>query len=323
MKTTNLLGALAAISAFALPQMASAEAQATAPECSTAQLIVPWGPGGGTHIIFSLFEQAVNKQDIPTKIQVVTIPGQGGNKGAREALKTEADGCNLFAIHESAITSYLNKRVDFSWDAFDTVALLSSTPDILGARGDADWADYAALQDDAMANPGEITVGATFGSNSHFVWLMLEDATGMEFKYVPFDGTRQRMTALLASTIDMGAMNVAAGRKHFTEGALKGYAIAADERSPHLPDIPTLKELGVDMVSAINRGVVAPKGTDPAHIAYWASVFETAANDPELVAELGEKGTDVVYMGPEAYGEWFGDTFDTFKAIADKIGLGS
>ncbi|MDA7966026.1 tripartite tricarboxylate transporter substrate binding protein [Ruegeria sp.] len=319
MNAKKLFSAVAAVAVLAAPQMSLADA----PECTTAKLIVPWSPGGGTHIIFSLFEKAVNKQDPATKIQVVAIPGQGGNKGAREALKADADGCTLFAIHESALISYLNKRVDFNWDAFEPVSLLTSTPDILGARGGVEWADYGAMSTAVEAAPETITVGATFGSTSHFVWLRLEEATGLKFKYVPFDGTRQRMTALLANTIDMGAMNVTSGREYFASGELRGLAIAAEERSPHLPDIPTLKELGVDMVSAINRGVVAPKGTPETAITYWAEIFEAAANDPELVQELNAKGTDVDYHGPQGYGEWFGETFEAYKAVADKIGMGS
>ena len=88
---------------------------------------------------FSIFEKTIQNLDVTPKIKVVTVPGQGGNKGAKEARKAKADGCTLFAIHQSAITSYLNGRIDFSFEAFDTVALLTSTPDILGAAGSAPW----------------------------------------------------------------------------------------------------------------------------------------------------------------------------------------
>ena len=73
--------------------------------CKTAKLIVPWKAGGGTHVIFSIFEKTIQEMDITPKLKVVTIPGQGGNKGAKEAQRAKADGCTLFAIHQSAITS--------------------------------------------------------------------------------------------------------------------------------------------------------------------------------------------------------------------------
>ena len=186
--------------------------------CKTAKLIVPWKAGGGTHVLFSIFEKTIQNLDVTPKIKVVTVPGQGGNKGAKEARKAKADGCTLFAIHQSAITSYLNGRIDFSFEAFDTVALLTSTPDILGAAGSAPWNTLAELDQAAKAAPETILTGATFGSTSQFMWLILEEKTGMKFKYVPFDGTRQRMTALLSNAIQLGTLNVASGRKYLENG---------------------------------------------------------------------------------------------------------
>ena len=257
----------------------AAEAHPAAPKCSTAKLIVPWKAGGGTHVIFSIFEKIIKKLDVKSKIKVVTIPGQGGNKGAKEAAKSKSDGCTLFAIHQSAITSYLNGRIKITFPAFETVALLTSTPDIIGASGQAPWNSLKELEKAAKAAPGTILTGATFGSTSQFMWLILEDLTGMKFKYVPFDGTRQRMTALLSNAIQLGTLNVASGRKYLEGGDLKGYAIAAETRSKHLPHLPTLKELGIDLVYALKRGIVAPKGTGEHIIEYWSDVFKQAAAD--------------------------------------------
>ena len=209
---------------------------------------MPWGPGGGTDVIFRIISEAVNKTGFKPQLQVVNIGGQGGNKGAKEARKAKADGCTLFAIHQSAITSYLNGRIDFSFEAFDTVALLTSTPDILGAAGSAPWNTLAELDQAAKAAPETILTGATFGSTSQFMWLILEEKTGMKFKYVPFDGTRQRMTALLSNAIQLGTLNVASGRKYLENGDLKAYGIAAEERSKHLPDLPTLQGRGLEHV---------------------------------------------------------------------------
>ena len=247
--------------------------------CSTAKLIVPWKAGGGTHVLFSIFEKTIAQMDVKPKLKVVTIPGQGGNKGAKEAAKAKPDGCTLFAIHQSAFTSHLNGRIKFHFDAFDPVALLTDTPDIIGASAKAPWDNYADFQKAVLAAPGTVPTGATFGSTSQFTWLQLQRKTGMKFKFVPFDGTRQRMTALLSGAITLGGLNVASGRKYIESGELKAYAIAADKRDPALPNLPTLKELGVDMSFSIKRGVVAPKGTPKAAIDYWAGVLKKAAAD--------------------------------------------
>ncbi len=313
-----VLGVLAA-GTLALMSLSSASA-ADIP-CKTAKLIVPWAPGGGTHIIFSIFEETINKMDGP-KIQVVTISGQGGNKGAKEARKAKADGCTLFAIHQSAIVSYLAGRVDFTWDAFDMVAQVTSTPEIIGASGKAKWADFGEMIADAKANPETIPLGATLGSTSQFMWLLIEDLNpGAKFKYIPFDGTKQRVTALLADTIKLGTINIPTAEKNVAQGTLKAYAFAGAERSPQFPDLPTLKELGTDMTYSLDRGIVAPKGTPTDVIDMWAEVFKKAAEDEGLLEQLAAKGTPVKWVGPEGYGEWFQNEYEAHEKVAVKIGM--
>lgn len=289
--------------------------------CSTAKLVVPWKAGGGTHVIFSIFEKTIQEMDVTPKIKVVTIPGQGGNKGAKEAARAKPDGCTLFAIHQSAITSYLNGRIDFQFDGFDTVANLTSTPDIIGASAKVPFDDFKAFAAYMKANPGKVNAGATFGSTSQFIWLLLQEKMGIEFSFVPYDGTRERMTALLSGAIDMGALNVASGRKYLEGGELKGLAIAAEERSKYLPDMPTLKEMGVDMVFALKRGIVAPKGTPRDVIDHWSSIFKKAAENPKLLEQMEAKGTDVQYQGPDAYRMWADAVYSDYEAVAVKIGM--
>jgi tripartite-type tricarboxylate transporter receptor subunit TctC len=277
--------------------------------CKTAKLIVPWKAGGGTHVIFSIFEKTIQ------------VGGQGGNKGAKEAAKAKADGCTLFAIHQSAITSYLNSRIDFHFDGFETVSLLTSTPDIVGASGTVPWNTFDEFKKATLAAPDTVKVGATFGSTSQFYWLILEDLTGMKFKFVPYDGTRERMTALLSGAIQMGGLNVASGRKYIEGGELKGFAIAAAQRSKHLPDMPTLTELGVDMIYALDRGIVAPKGTPSDVIEHWAGVFKKAAADADLLKQMDAKGTEVNWVGPGDYRAWADKAFAAHEKVAIKIGL--
>jgi tripartite-type tricarboxylate transporter receptor subunit TctC len=312
--------AMTAAAAFVGLAAGSAAAAPNIP-CKTAKLIVPWKAGGGTHVIFSIFEKTIQNMDVTPKIKVVTVGGQGGNKGAKEAAKAKADGCTLFAIHQSAITSYLNGRIDFHYDNFEMVSLLTSTPDIVGASGSVPWNTFEEFKKATLAAPGTVKVGATFGSTSQFYWLILEDLTGMKFKFVPYDGTRERMTALLSGAIEMGGLNVASGRKYIEGGELKGFAIAAAQRSKHLPDMPTLTELGVDMIYALDRGIVAPKGTPSDVIEHWAGIFKQAAADADLLKQMDAKGTEVNWVGPGDYRAWADKAFSDHEKVAIKIGL--
>ncbi len=319
MAVSNLFRSTLAAGAITFAALGNAAA-ADIP-CTTAKLIVPWGAGGGTHIIFSLFEETINKMDGPN-VQVVTISGQGGNKGAKEARKAKPDGCTLFAIHQSAIVSYLAGRVDFTWDAFEPVAQVTSTPEVIGASGDAPWPDFQAVLADAKENPNTIPLGATLGSTSQFMWLLIEEENpGAKFKYIPFDGTKQRVTALLAGTIKLGTVNIPTAEKNVKQGTLKAYAIAANERLPQFPDVPTLKEIGTDMTYSLDRGIMVPKGTPQDVIDMWTGIFKKAAENEELVEKLKAKGTPVVYRGPEDYAEWFQKEYDAHEKVAVKIGM--
>ena len=313
----GLLASAAVIAGFAM----STPAIAADLDCKTAKLIVPWKAGGGTDIVFRIFANAINESGAKPQLQVINMGGQGGNKGAKEARKAKPDGCTLFAIHQSAITSYLNGRVNFTWDAFEPVAQVTNSPEIFGASASVPWNTFAEFKKAALAAPGTMLTGATFGSTSQFVWLILEKETGMKLKFVPFDGTRDRMTALLSGAIQLGSLNVTSGKKYLQNGDLKAFAIATEERSKHLPDMPTLKELGIDMVYGIVRGIVAPKGTSKAVINHWAAAIKKAAEDPDVLKQMDAKGTDVIYRGPDEYRTWFEKTYADHERVAIEIGM--
>jgi len=316
----TLLAAAAVVALGAAP-FGATDARAADIPCSTAKLIVPWGAGGGTDVIFRTFVEAVNKAGTKPQLQVVNIGGQGGNKGAKEAVKAKPDGCTLFAIHQSALTSYFTGRVDFTWDAFEPVAMLTRTPAIFGANPDVPYDDIKGLVAAAKEKPGEILAGGTLGSTSHFVFLLLEDKAGIKFKHVSYDGTRERMTALLAKNIEVGEINLAAAKKYIQTNELKALGITTASRNDEIPEVGTVREQGYDMIYGTDRGVMAPKGTPKAIVDHYAMAFEAAAKDPAVVKAMTEKGTAIEYLDADAYTKYFEDTFANWKRIAEQVGI--
>ena len=153
------------------------------------------------------------------------------------------------------------------------------------------------------------------------MWLILEDLTGMKFKYVPFDGTRERMTALLSNAIQLGTLNVASGRKYIEGGDLKAFGIAAETRSKLLPNLPTLREQGDDLVYALKRGLVAPNGTPADVIDHWAQIFKTSADNADLLTQMDAKCTGSDWVGPADYRIWAELTYAQHEKVAIKIGM--
>ena len=87
--------------------------------------------------------------------------------------RLKPDGCTLFAIHQSAITSYFTGRIDITWDAFETISMVTSTPSIIGANVNVPYNNISELVAAAKKAPGTITAGGTFGSTSQFVFLLI------------------------------------------------------------------------------------------------------------------------------------------------------
>ncbi len=299
----------------------SGAAQAADIPCSTAKMVVPWKPGGDTDLVFQVVARAINETGFKPQLQIVHISGQSGNKAAKEVKGSKPDGCTLMAIHESQITTYLAGRVDFTWDAFDTVSLLTYTPSVLGANANVPFDDMKTLVDYAKKNPGKLGVGVTTGSTSQFFNLVIEDQTGTEFKYIPYEGTRERLTAILSNNVDVGEMNILTAKKYIQEGTMKALGIATEKRDPLMPELPTMKEQGVDVIYGLHRGVVAPKGTPKDVIAHYEAAFKKAMTDPAVVKHMDEKGTWIVYKDHAEYEEFFKKSFEQHLKVAKKIGM--
>lgn len=315
---TPILVGAAALGTVAFTPTTS-EAAVSMP-CSTARLIVPWGPGGGTAVLFGLFEKHINSHGASPSIKVVTIPGQAGNKGAKEAVKAKPDGCTLFAIHQSALVSYLSKRVKFNWDAFETIAHVTVTPSFVAGSPKSPFNSFKEFVAQAKKEGGNMKVGASIGATSHFFFVLIGEKAGINYSYVPVQGgTGKRKTLLLNDTFVAAEMNEAAAGKEMKSGALKPLAIAHTTRSPAMPNVPTLKELGIDLVHALNRGIVAPKGTSKDVINHWAEVFKKPLADPAFRASIAAKGTGLEYMGPADYAKWFAAQAKVMEKVFNSV----
>ena len=223
-------------------------------------------------------------------------------------------------MHDSIHSTYWTGVADVDWSDFERICLVSSTPSILTAAPKTPWKDIKELLADAKKRPGQITVGASLGSTSHFFPALVEQAAGIKFKYVPYDGTAARMNALLGSHIDLGESNLTQKGKA-DAGHIRFLAIATDERSPEIPNVPTLKESGVNVTYAVNRGMVAPKGTPPEVLAKLRSACKASVEEPGFAAAMKLQGTLVHYLGAEQYTHFLKADDKLNHDLAEDLGL--
>lgn len=302
----------------ALVMLAAGSASAAYPD-RPIKLIVPWAAGGDTDNIFRPFAHAFQKP-IGQTVVIANIGGASGTVGAREAKGSPADGYTLYAVHDYIHSTYYTGVADVNYWDFEPICLVASTPSILTASPKTKWKTVKELVEDAKARPGQITVGATLGSTSHFFPAIFEKEAKIKFKYVSYDGLAQRMNAILGGHTDLTDGNLTQKGK-VDAGQLKFLAIGTEKRSPELPNVPTFKELGYNVIYAVSRGIMVPKGT-PADIqAKLESSCATAAKDPAFAASMKAQGTDVHYLDRKGYADFLKKNDALNKNLSRDLGL--
>ena len=283
------------------------------------RLIVPWAAGGDTDNIFRPFAQVLQKH-LGQTVVIANVGGASGTRGAKEAKDAAADGYTLYAVHDYIHSTYYAGVADVQYTDFEPICLISSTPSVLTASPKTPWKSWQELLADAKKRPGQITVGATLASTSHFFPALIEKATGIKFKYVSYEGLAPRMNAILGGHVDLTDSNLTQKGK-VEAGQLKFIGIATEKRHPEMPSVPTLKELGVNVVYDVNRGIMVPKGTPADVIGKLGSTCAAAAKEPEFAQAMKLQGTDVRYMDRNGYAKWLKENDDLNRNLAKDLGL--
>jgi tripartite-type tricarboxylate transporter receptor subunit TctC len=304
--------------AAALAALAPLAANAEYPE-RPIKMIVPWAAGGDTDNIFRPFAPLLQKH-IGETVVIANVGGASGTKGAKEAKDSPPDGYTLYAVHDYIHLTYWTGVADVNYSDFEPICMIASTASVLTASPKTPWHSLKDLIADAKKRPGQITVGATLGSTSHFFPAMVEKAAGIKFKYVSYEGLAPRMNAILGGHIDLTDSNLTQKGK-VEAGQLKFLGIATAKRSPEMKNVPTLKEQGVNVTYAVNRGIMVPKGTPGPVIAKLESSCQAAAKEPEFAHAMQLQGTDVRYMGRKQYGAWLKEADKENHDLAKDLAL--
>lgn len=284
------------------------------------KMIVPWAAGGDTDVIYRAFASFFQKH-FGQPLVVANVTGASGTVGEREAAKAAPDGYTVYASHDYVHSVYYAGMTDIRYDqAFEPICLVSSTPSIVTASPKTPWKTFQEFVADAKKRPGQITAGASLGSTSQFSLALMEKAAGIKLKYVPYDGTAQRMNALLGGHIDIAESNLTQKAKA-DAGQLKFLALMTEKRSSEVPNVPTLKELGYDVEYAVNRGIMVPKGT-PADIKQkLGAACAAAAKEPAFKEAMAKVGTEVRYLDAAQYAAFLKKVDGETKEITQALGM--
>jgi putative tricarboxylic transport membrane protein len=291
---------------FAVPLAVLAQAFPT----KAVQMMVAYPAGGSTDIAARIVA-AIAEKDLRQSIVVVNKAGAGGQVGWTEMSRAKPDGYYIGFINLPALNTVIldpDRKAAFKEDAFVPVINQVLDPGIIWVKGDSPYKNLKDLIDAAKKNPQKISAATTgILSDDHLAILMMEEAApGAMFRIVHFDGGAPVMTAVMGGHIDCAFDNVGSVFRRIRTGELRALAVMDEQRSPFIPDVPTMRELGYpSVISSSTRGIAVPKGTPQPVVNRLAQSLKKAMDDPEHLKKMEEAGLQLRVMVGEEYAKYY------------------
>ncbi|HZH07457.1 MAG TPA: tripartite tricarboxylate transporter substrate binding protein [Lautropia sp.] len=268
-------------------------------------MIVGYGPGGGTDLIARVIAPYIEKYlGNDAKIIVHNRPGAAGAIGFMAVASAAPDGYTIGFINTPPVlTIPIERKSSFTWESFDLLGNIIDDPGAFAVHTDSPLNSLADLVAQARANPEALTVGTTgIGSDDHLAMLLFQRAGGVKLNHVPFKGASEVHAAIAAKQVAIAAMNVGEVLQYKKGGTpLRTLGQMSTGRTNLAPDLPTFKEQGFDIVLASLRGIAAPKGLPAPIREQLVNAIEKAAADPQFQAQAAGYFAPLRYLPPGKY----------------------
>lgn len=314
MKLTHLF--LASTVAITGAGMAAAEFPSDQP----IRLVSPYGAGGAVDIASRILS-SVSGEFLDTRVDVISIDGAGGQEAINFVKDAPRDGYTLLVTdYGPLVTTALQQEVDYELDDWVPIVQITEVSPVFFARADSAYTDMETLIELAKADPGAISVGhGRYLSVPHLPLILLEQTAGFETNHIPTTGGSQALAFVLGGQVDVGASVPSTIAGGISDGSLVALALATAERVPQLPDTPTLRELGHDVVLPAWYTIFAHRDVPAENMKALEEKILAALSSPSAQA-LGQRtGTDVRPLGMEASLEAYQTTITNLEAILATI----
>ncbi|HZX88949.1 MAG TPA: tripartite tricarboxylate transporter substrate binding protein [Reyranella sp.] len=287
------------------------------------RLIIPWAAGGPADAGFRILAQSVSKK-LGQQVIVDNKAGASGIMGALALQEAKPDGYTISQMHMSVLRQpLLNKQLTYN-PINDLTYILQITGFVMGVvvKADAPWKTFPELLAYAKANPGKLNWGTLgIGSTQHLAMERVGIAQGgLSWTHAPYRGTADTLRALLGGEIDFASES--SGWAPMVEaGQLRLLAVFTAQRAKRFPNVPTVKELGIDVVVDSPGGLIGPKGMDPAVVAVLADAFRAAAQEPEHLKFLENMDQPLILLDGPAYKAAMAKTYEEEKELLRRLNL--
>ncbi len=310
-------GTLLALSAMP----AAAIAQPRFPD-RPIRLIVPWTAGGPADVGYRILADSVQRQ-LGQPVVVDNRAGAAGILGAVALQEARPDGHTVSQMHVGVVRQMLlNPRPPYH-PIDDLTYILQITGFTMGVvvRADAPWRTLPELLDHAKANPGRLNYGSLgTGSTQHLVIERIAAQRDLSMTHVPYRGTSDTLRALLGGEIHF-ASESSGWAPMVLSGQLRLLAIYTSARAQRFPDVPTLRETGIDIVVDSPGGLIGPKGMNSDTVRILADAFRTAAQEPAHLQFLERLDQPLLLLDGPAYRDAMRRTMEEEREVLRRLNL--
>jgi tripartite-type tricarboxylate transporter receptor subunit TctC len=266
------------------------------------QVIVPFPAGGTADILPRLLAEKM-QADFPGGIVIDNRSGAGGNIGAEQVYRAKPDGTVLLASPPGpvAVNQNLYRKLNFDPTRFVPITVIATVPNVLDISTSVPAQDLKSFLAYLKANPGKVTYASQGnGTTSHLSTALFMQLTGTTMTHIPYKGTAPALVDLVGGRVDVFFDNISSSAKFYKEGKLRILAVADEQRSKMLPQVPTFAEAGLPDMNAVTFfSVLAPPGTPADVVASLYKSLAGAINQPDVLQRFDEQGAEPRAWTPE------------------------
>lgn len=288
------------------------------------ELVVPFSAGGSTDVLARLVAKYAPKYfDQP--LVVINKPGGGGVIGTEGVVRSKPDGYTLYVGYGSGhdlVMPHFQKLPYKTFEDLTPVCRLSVHSIAMVIRAGAPYKNFKEFVEWGKKKPQITASVSTKAGSVDITFQALGKATGLKIVTIPFRGGAESVTAIVGGQTDIGANHPSEIMSHIKAKRLIPVGVALEQRDPALPDVPTFRELGYDVVTVGSvKGVAAPKGTPQEVIKYLAERFKKVCENPEFIEEMKNIGQPVMYQGPAEFAKYLKGGFEQYGRLIKEFNI--
>jgi tripartite-type tricarboxylate transporter receptor subunit TctC len=283
-------------------------------------VVVPFGAGGRTDLTARGVARALEKH-LGRTVVVVNRPGAGGVIGSKAVANAEADGYTAGIFSSAVVSAQYTVETGTDLKDYKIAGVMEISPAAVSVNYDSPQKALRDLVAAAKKSPGQLKFGMIPGASAQVFAGGFVDAAGLNMNMVPFKDDASGATALAGGHID-AHIAVPASYKALSDAKkLRMLGVAADKRMSTFPEVPTMREQGVDLVIGSFHGLFLPKNTRDEVVSILELALKKAMDEPEVIAQMTGVGLGPVYMGRKQAEDFVGSQDLTYRKLIDKLGL--